>query len=155
MRSIAALGSVTLLAALFITSSGQNIFSVSLGAYDNGFLSLVVLIITYAVVVVGPVVVAFSVIATVILYFFALFINFAILYKGAQARVLPVAAEFTFYVLSFLTGLGCFLAFTNYEGIFVKCSDGAASAPEWFFFFPAAFAVVGILFRVFRRKVYS
>jgi len=119
--------------------------SSAIGAYDNGLLTLLTPVITYAIVVIGPVVVVASMAVAITIWALALLLNLAVLVVGRNRVGYAIAAKVTLYVLSALVFVGLLLAITNFGHVFVKGGD-AERVSIWALAFPVAFALIALLY---------
>jgi len=118
--------------------------SSAIGAYDNGFLTLLAPVVTFAIVVIGPVVVVASIVVAIAIWTLALLSSIMVLVVGTRGGY-STAAKIALYVLSALVFVGLVLAITNFGGVFVKGAD-VGRVSIWALAFPAVFALIAHLY---------
>ena len=115
------------------------------GAYDNGLLTLMTPVISFGIVVIGPVLVIATIVVAIAIWMFALVSNLGVLIVGDSSGFVKKAAIGTLYVFSALIFVGVLLAITNFGHAFVKGSD-AGREPFWHLALPVAFALIARLY---------
>jgi hypothetical protein len=131
--------------ALILLLFARPEISSALGAYDNGLLTLLAPVITFTIVVIGPVVVVASMVVAITIWALALFLNLAVLVVGRNRVGYAMAAKVTLYILSALIFVGLLLAITNFGQMFVKGGD-AEGVSIWALAFPVAFALIALFY---------
>ena len=132
------------IALIELLLTGPEISS-ALGAYDNGLLTLLVPVITYGIVVIGPVLVIASMVVAIVIWMLALASNLGVLVVGDRVGYAKKTAIGTLYVLSALVFVGLLLAITNFGHAFVKGTD-AVRESVLALAFPVAFALIARLY---------
>ncbi len=115
------------------------------GAYDNGLLTLMTPVISFAVVVIGPVIVIATIVVAIAIWMLALVSNLGVLVVGDSSGFVKKVAIGTLYVFSALIFVGVLLAITNFGHAFVKGPD-ARREPCWHLALPVALALIARLY---------
>ncbi len=119
--------------------------SSALGAYDNGVLALLAPVISFGIMVIGPVLVFVSMFVAITIWMLALVSNLGVLVMGDRIGYAKKIAKGILYVLSALVFVGLLLAIANFGRLFVKGAD-AGREPIWALAFPVAFALIARLY---------
>ena len=115
------------------------------GAYDNGLLTLMTPVISFGIVVIGPVLVIATIVVAIAIWMLALVSNLGVLVVGDRVGYAKKTAIGTLYVLSALVFVGLLLAITNFGHAFVKGTD-AVRESVLALAFPVAFALIARLY---------
>lgn len=115
------------------------------GAYDNGLLTIMTPVISFAIVVIGPLLVIATIIVAIVIWMLALASNLGVLVMGSSSRFAKNAARASLYVFSALIFVGVLLAITNFGHTFVKGSE-AGTEPFWHLALPVALATLARLY---------
>ena len=115
------------------------------GAYDNGLLTFMTPVISFAIVVIGPVLVIATLVVAIAIWILALVSNLGVLVVGDSSGFVKKAAIGTLYVFSALIFVGVLLAITNFGHVFVKGPD-AGREPFWHLALPVALALIARLY---------
>jgi len=115
------------------------------GACDNGLLTLMSPVITYGIVVIGPVLVIATIVVAIAIWILTLASNLGVFVLGDRFGYVKKAAMGTLYVFSGLVFVGVLLAITNFGHAFVK-GPGAGREPVWDLALPVALALIARLY---------
>jgi hypothetical protein len=115
----------------------------AVGAYDNGILALLTPLISFGIVVIGPIFVVVSICVAVAIWGLTLLSSLAVVIVGNRSPY-KMVAKVALYVLSVLLFFGLLLAITNFGDLFVK-GEAAERVHRWALAFPAAFALIASL----------